>query len=231
MCVIRFYGNIIQSASRVFEEQVEFSSTAVKSKEWGGYPLITFPEVPDIDVLMMPRQDEPPLGVGEFASVPSAAAICNAVFDAILRGGQHVRPHDAAPQPPAANDRWRSPGCAASGRRPRRCVGAVGVQPAAMADDRADRAARPVRRIQLPPSPADNSSPHLATARSATPSAELSPTWWLVRRSTPPTSRPMVPELARGPTLRSARCARGFTATEGISIRRFHTHFAKTSDA
>ncbi len=78
----QIHGNIIQSTSRVLKEHVEFSSTAVKSKEWGGYPLITFPEIPDIDVLMIPRPDEPPLGVGESASVPSAAAICNAVFDA-----------------------------------------------------------------------------------------------------------------------------------------------------
>ncbi len=78
----QIHGNIIQSTSRVLKEQVEFSSTAVTSKEWGGYPLITFPEVPDIDVLMIPRPDEPPLGVGESASVPSAAAIANAVFDA-----------------------------------------------------------------------------------------------------------------------------------------------------
>ncbi len=78
----QIHGNIIQSTSRVLKEQVEFSSTAVKSQEWGAYPLITFPDVPDIDVLMMPRPDEPPLGVGESASVPSAAAICNAVFDA-----------------------------------------------------------------------------------------------------------------------------------------------------
>ena len=31
---------------------------------------------------MLPRQDQPPLGVGESASVPSAAAIANAIFDA-----------------------------------------------------------------------------------------------------------------------------------------------------
>ncbi|MGV1760987.1 molybdopterin cofactor-binding domain-containing protein [Rhizobium sp. A22-96] len=78
----QIHGNIIQSTSRVLKEKVEFSETAVISKEWGGYPLITFPEIPDIDVLLMPRPDEPPLGVGESASVPSAAAIANAVYDA-----------------------------------------------------------------------------------------------------------------------------------------------------
>ncbi|MDB5624646.1 MAG: Aldehyde oxidase and xanthine dehydrogenase molybdopterin binding [Tardiphaga sp.] len=78
----QIHGNIIQSTSRVLKEQVSFSSTAVSSQEWGAYPILTFPDVPDIDVLLMPRPDEPPLGAGESASVPSAAAIANAIFDA-----------------------------------------------------------------------------------------------------------------------------------------------------
>ncbi|ANN61941.1 aldehyde dehydrogenase (plasmid) [Mesorhizobium loti NZP2037] len=78
----QIHGNVIQSTSRVLKEEVNFSSTAVASLEWGAYPIIGFPDVPDIDVLMVPRPDEPPLGAGESASVPSAAAIANAVFDA-----------------------------------------------------------------------------------------------------------------------------------------------------
>ena len=78
----QIHGNVIQSTSRALKEEVNFSSTAVAALEWGAYPIIGFPEVPDIDVLMIPRPDEPPLGAGESASVPSAAAIANAVFDA-----------------------------------------------------------------------------------------------------------------------------------------------------
>ncbi|MBP1849187.1 molybdopterin cofactor-binding domain-containing protein [Rhizobium halophytocola] len=78
----QIHGNVIQSVSRVLKEKVTFSSTAVESVEWGGYPILTFEEVPDIDVVMIPRQNEEPLGVGESASVPSAAAIVNAVYDA-----------------------------------------------------------------------------------------------------------------------------------------------------
>jgi nicotinate dehydrogenase subunit B len=54
----------------------------VAAREWGAYPIIAFPDVPKIDVLLLPRLDQPPLGVGESASVPSAAAIANAIFDA-----------------------------------------------------------------------------------------------------------------------------------------------------
>jgi nicotinate dehydrogenase subunit B len=78
----QIHGNVIQSTSRILKEEVNFSATAVASLEWGAYPIIGFPEIPEIDVLMIPRPDEPPLGAGESASVPSAAAIANAVFDA-----------------------------------------------------------------------------------------------------------------------------------------------------
>ncbi|MCB8878761.1 molybdopterin-dependent oxidoreductase [Acidisoma cellulosilytica] len=78
----QIHGNVIQSISRVLKEEVTFNQIAVETKEWGGYPMITFPEIPPIDVLMMDRQQEPPLGVGESASVPSAAAIANAIYDA-----------------------------------------------------------------------------------------------------------------------------------------------------
>jgi nicotinate dehydrogenase subunit B len=66
----------------VLKERVTFEESTVASKEWGGYPILTFPEVPRIDVMMMPRQDQPPMGAGESASVPSAAAIANAIYDA-----------------------------------------------------------------------------------------------------------------------------------------------------
>jgi nicotinate dehydrogenase subunit B len=78
----QIHGNVIQSTSRALMEEVTFEPSAVASREWGGYPIITFPDVPKIDVLIVPRQDQPPLGVGESASVPSAAAIANAIFDA-----------------------------------------------------------------------------------------------------------------------------------------------------
>jgi nicotinate dehydrogenase subunit B len=78
----QIHGNVIQSTSRALMEEVSFDRRAVTAREWGAYPIIPFPDVPKIDVLMLPRPDQPPLGVGESASVPSAAAIANAIFDA-----------------------------------------------------------------------------------------------------------------------------------------------------
>ena len=78
----QIHGNVVQSTSRALMEEVAFDRTSVATREWGGYPIIKFPDIPKIDVLMVPRPDQPPLGVGESASVPSAAAIANAIFDA-----------------------------------------------------------------------------------------------------------------------------------------------------
>ena len=78
----QIHGNVIQSTSRVLKEEVTFSDIAVTSRDWGTYPLLTFPELPAIDLVMAQRPDDEPLGVGESASVPSAAAIANAIYDA-----------------------------------------------------------------------------------------------------------------------------------------------------
>ena len=78
----QIHGNVIQSTSRVLKEEVTFSDIAVTSRDWGTYPLLTFPELPAIDLVMPQRPGDEPLGVGESASVPSAAAIANAIYDA-----------------------------------------------------------------------------------------------------------------------------------------------------
>ena len=75
-------GNVIQSVSRTLQEQVTFDKGGVESQEWGGYPIIQFPDVPKIEPVLMNRPEEPPLGAGESASVPSAAAIANALYAA-----------------------------------------------------------------------------------------------------------------------------------------------------
>src|SRR5207244_488283 len=54
----QIHGNVIQSTSRALMEEVSFDRTSVTAREWGAYPIIKFPEVPEIDVLMLPRQDQ-----------------------------------------------------------------------------------------------------------------------------------------------------------------------------
>ncbi|MEA3084190.1 MAG: nicotinate dehydrogenase subunit [Paraburkholderia sp.] len=78
----QIHGNVIQATSRALKERVTFGENAVTSQEWGAYPILTFREVPVIEVVMMPRHGEPPMGTGESASLPGAAAIANALYDA-----------------------------------------------------------------------------------------------------------------------------------------------------
>nr|WKF60359.1 Nicotinate dehydrogenase subunit B [Paraburkholderia busanensis] len=78
----QLHGNVIQVLSRSLKERVRFVDGKVASREWGSYPILTFPELPALDVVLMPRQGEAPLGAGESASVPGPAALANAIFDA-----------------------------------------------------------------------------------------------------------------------------------------------------
>ena len=75
-------GGVIQSTSWTLKEQVTFDAQGVTSRDWRGYPILTFPEVPDVVVEIIDRPDQPALGVGECAQGPTAAAIANAIFGA-----------------------------------------------------------------------------------------------------------------------------------------------------
>lgn len=76
------HGNVIQTLSRTLKERVSFEDGLPVSREWGGYPILRFSELPDIDVMLLERPEAPPLGVGESTSLPGAPAIANALYDA-----------------------------------------------------------------------------------------------------------------------------------------------------
>jgi CO/xanthine dehydrogenase Mo-binding subunit len=75
-------GAIVQTLSRALHEEVQFDASRVTSVDWASYPILTFPEVPAIEVILIDRPEQPLLGAGEAATVPVAAALGNAVFDA-----------------------------------------------------------------------------------------------------------------------------------------------------
>jgi CO/xanthine dehydrogenase Mo-binding subunit len=76
-------GNVIQGVSRTLLEEVKFDASGIKSLDWLSYPILHFPDVPEIDVLLINRPEMPPNGSGEPSLVPVPAAIANAVFDAV----------------------------------------------------------------------------------------------------------------------------------------------------
>ena len=75
-------GNILQTLSRALHEEIVYDRDRVTTVDWQSYPILTFPEVPAVEVELLQRLDAPPLGAGEAASAPVAAALSNAVFDA-----------------------------------------------------------------------------------------------------------------------------------------------------
>ena len=76
-------GNIIQGVSRSLLEEVKFDASGVTTLDWVSYPVIRFPDVPEIELVLINRPEMPALGGGEPSSAPIAAAIGNAIFDAV----------------------------------------------------------------------------------------------------------------------------------------------------
>ena len=76
-------GGFVQSASWTLKERVDFDATGVTGQDWDSYPILRFPEVPQIETVLINRPDLPFLGSGEAAIGPTPAAIANAVFDAV----------------------------------------------------------------------------------------------------------------------------------------------------
>jgi len=76
-------GNVIQTVSRTLKEELKWDRSRVTSLDWRTYPILTFPEVPDVEIELIDRPTEPPWGVGEPSAAVIPSAISNAVFDAI----------------------------------------------------------------------------------------------------------------------------------------------------
>jgi len=76
-------GGAIQSTSWTLKEAVRFDRSRVTSDNWDDYPILRCSETPAVDVEIVSRPDQPSVGAGEAAQGPTAAAIANAVFDAL----------------------------------------------------------------------------------------------------------------------------------------------------
>jgi CO/xanthine dehydrogenase Mo-binding subunit len=76
-------GGAIQATSWALFEQVRFDRHSVTSTDWESYPIARFDQVPQVEVHLLHRPDEPPLGAGEATQGPVPAAIGNALADAI----------------------------------------------------------------------------------------------------------------------------------------------------
>jgi nicotinate dehydrogenase subunit B len=76
-------GGAVQTVSWTLKEAVKFDRTRITSGAWEDYPILRFSEVPKVDVEIINRPEEKSVGAGEAAQGPVAAAIANAVADAL----------------------------------------------------------------------------------------------------------------------------------------------------
>ena len=76
-------GGIIQSLSWTLKEELRWSEAGFDAPGWDDYPILDFSEVPKLDVALIGPHDASPLGVGECATGPTAAAVGNALKQAL----------------------------------------------------------------------------------------------------------------------------------------------------
>jgi nicotinate dehydrogenase subunit B len=78
-------ANLVQGMSRAMHEAVRFDASRVLSNDWLTYPIVDMTEVPDdIDIVILGNRPEArSRGAGEPATRPVAAAIANALHDAL----------------------------------------------------------------------------------------------------------------------------------------------------
>lgn len=76
-------GGIVQAASWTLKEAVRMTPDGPGARSWADYPILKFSECPQIAVELIEPDGAPPLGGGECATGPTAAAIGNAVARAL----------------------------------------------------------------------------------------------------------------------------------------------------
>ncbi len=75
-------GNMLQTVSRTLLEELKFDRSTVTSTDWASYPILRFPDVPQVVMELIDRPHEKPWGAGEPSAAVVPSAIGNAVFDA-----------------------------------------------------------------------------------------------------------------------------------------------------
>ena len=76
-------GNIVQTVSRTLIEDLKWDNGRVTSLDWKSYPILTFPDVPDVVMDLIDRPNERPWGAGEPAAAVVPSAVANAIYDAV----------------------------------------------------------------------------------------------------------------------------------------------------
>jgi len=76
-------GGAVQAVSWTLVEASRFDSGGVCSKDWTSSPILRFTEAPAVEVELLDNPLQPSLGAGECSAGPTAAALANAIHDAL----------------------------------------------------------------------------------------------------------------------------------------------------
>lgn len=77
-------GGVLQAASWTLKEALHWDQTRLTTHHWEDYPILGFSQTPrNMKIQCINRPELPPLGSGECAAGPTAAAIANALSDAL----------------------------------------------------------------------------------------------------------------------------------------------------
>ena len=76
-------GGALQGMSWALKEAVQFDRTRITTQSWADYPILRFSEVPELAIHVLDQPEQASLGAGESVQAPVAAALGNALFDAL----------------------------------------------------------------------------------------------------------------------------------------------------
>jgi CO/xanthine dehydrogenase Mo-binding subunit len=88
-------GQLVQTASRMLLEEVQFDAQRVTSLDWQGYPILRMADCPEVRAVIVQRLDQRSTGAGEETMAAAAAAIANAFHDAT---GQRMNRYPLLPE-------------------------------------------------------------------------------------------------------------------------------------
>lgn len=83
-------GGILQAMSWTLHESVRWDTQGICSSDWENYPVLSFADVPDLDIHLVDASEHPSLGSGEVATGPMASALGNAVAHALGLRARHL---------------------------------------------------------------------------------------------------------------------------------------------
>jgi isoquinoline 1-oxidoreductase len=75
-------GGIIQGIGGALFEQVDFADGVIRTARLAQYRVPRFSDVPEIEVILVNRKDQPSMGAGETPIIALAPAVGAAIFDA-----------------------------------------------------------------------------------------------------------------------------------------------------